>query len=263
MKFIDTHTHLYLSKEFEGTNTEIVSRAIEAGIFHMILPNVDRSTIKQMKHLHSNFPINTSMGIGLHPTEVKENWKDELKYIHTELEQGNFVAVGEIGIDMYWDTSFRNEQMQALDIQLHWAEEKKLPAIIHCRDGLTEITEVLSNYSGEIPSLVFHSFSGNKEDIKRLREFGDFYFGINGVVTFKNAQLLRESLPEIGLERILLETDSPYLAPVPYRGKRNESAYIPLIASKIAEIFTVSIEDVATTTTANAIRFFQLTIPSK
>lgn len=258
MNLIDTHTHIYLHEEFDGTNAEVVKRGIDAGVSHMVFPNVDLSTIEPMMKLHNQFPNNTSVAIGLHPTEIKENWKDDLMTIQNFLNKGNFIAIGEIGIDMYWDKTFRDKQMQALDIQLHWAEEKKLPAILHCRDGLDEIIEVISSYSGNVPSLLFHSFSGSIHDIEKLRQYGDFYFGINGVVTFKNAQTLRDALPSIGLNRILLETDSPYLAPVPHRGKRNESAYLPLVATKIAETLNEPIEKVASTTTANAIQFFHL-----
>lgn len=258
MQFVDTHTHIYLQDEFAGEYTEVAKRAFEAGVTHLIFPNVDRHSVAPMMRLHDCFPMNTSVAMGLHPTEINESWKDELAYIREILDTHRFVAIGEVGIDMYWDKTFRTEQMQALDIQLHWAEEKHLPVIIHCRDGLNEIVEVLENYSGKLPEIVFHSFTGNVDDVNRLRKISDFYFGINGVVTFKNAQSLRDALPTIGLNRILLETDSPYLAPVPYRGKRNESAYIPLIAQKIAETLAISVEEVASTTTANAIGFFNL-----
>ena len=258
MNLIDTHTHIYLREEFDGTNVEVVKRGINAGVSHMIFPNVDCSTIEPMMQLHDQFPENTSVAIGLHPTEVKENWKDALNQIKKVLEKNSIVAIGEIGIDMYWDKTFRNEQMQALDEQLHWAEERNIPAILHCRDGLNQIIEVISSYSENLPPLLFHSFSGSIDDVERLRQYGDFYFGINGVVTFKNAQMLRDALPAIGLNRILLETDSPYLAPVPYRGKRNESAYLPLIAAKIAETLNISIDHVADVTTTNTINFFHL-----
>ena len=159
---------------------------------------------------------------------------------------------------MYWDKTFREEQISALNVQFGWAEALSLPVILHCRDGLNEVLEVIDNYKGNVPQIVFHSFGGSVADVERIKKSGDFYFGINGVVTFKNAQDLRDALPSIGLDRILLETDSPYLAPVPYRGKRNESSYIPIIAKKIAEVLGVSEEAVATATTANAESFFNL-----
>ena len=175
------------------------------------------------------------------------------------LDRHTCVAVGEVGIDLYWDTTYKEQQMEAFDTQLHWAEERRLPVIIHCREGLPTITDVFRNYSGSLPACVFHSFGGTNDDVELIRSFGDFYFGINGVVTFKNSKL-SETLPVIGLDRILLETDCPYLTPVPHRGKRNESAYVPYIAQKVADTLGVSIDEVSETTDRNAQNLFRITI---
>lgn len=258
MKYIDTHTHLYLSDEFGNDSESVVRSAIAAGVERMIFPNVDLSTVDPMISLHTKFPENTFVALGLHPTEVKGNWQDVLEQICPMFEKYSCVAVGEVGIDLYWDKTFRDEQMLALNVQLGWAEALSLPVILHCRDGLNEVLEVIKNYKGNVPQIVFHSFGGNVSDVEKIKSTGDFYFGINGVVTFKNAQNLREALPSIGLDRILLETDSPYLSPVPYRGKRNESSYIPIIAKRIAEVLNISENIVASVTTANAESFFKL-----
>ncbi len=250
---IDTHTHLYLD-EFQPTPNDAVRRAIDAGVGKMIFPNVDCSTIEPMKLLQSAFPANVAMAIGLHPTEVGDNWEHDLAVIYGELQTADYVAIGEIGIDMYWDKTYRKEQMEVFARQIQWATERDLPIIIHCRDGLEEILEVLDGVE-KMPRGVFHSFGGSPEDVERIRQRGDFYFGINGIVTFKNSKL-REVLPTIGLNRILLETDAPYLAPVPHRGKRNESAYIVHTAAYIANTLGVDLDEVEMVTTASAETLF-------
>lgn len=253
---IDTHTHLYLPEFSEG-GSHAVRRALEAGVNHMLFPNVDLATIEPMRSLHERFPEETSMAMGLHPTEIKDNWRDDLVCVRKELEmhRSDYVAVGEIGIDLYWDKTFADEQMQAFEEQMRWAQEFELPVIIHCRDGLDEVLEVLQAFP--CSRGVMHSFGGTPDDVERLRGIADFYFGINGIVTFKNSRL-RESLPTIGLDRLLVETDSPYLAPVPHRGKRNESAYITAVVDHIAATFGVAADSVADATTANAGRLFAI-----
>ncbi|MCM1292877.1 MAG: TatD family hydrolase [Bacteroides sp.] len=256
---IDTHTHLYLEEfDCDGGGTAAVDRALAAGIGHMILPNVDLSTIEPMMALHEARPEVTSIAMGLHPTEVTDNWREDLDRVRQWLGDGSgFVAVGEIGIDLYWDQSRKREQMQAFEQQLQWAEQLDLPVIIHCREGLNETMEVLESFPGL--KGVMHSFGGTTDDVEAVRRKVDFHFGVNGIVTFKNSRV-RDVLPAIGLDRLLLETDSPYLAPVPYRGKRNESAYMVKTAEHIAQHLNKTTEAIAVATASNAESLFGLAI---
>lgn len=254
---IDTHTHLYLP-EFTQEETRggiaAVDRAVEAGVGHMIFPNVDLTTIEPMLRLHGERPEVTSMAMGFHPTEVNEGWRDALAEVYERAgDWTDFVAVGEIGVDLYWEKKYESQQMQAFEEQVAWAERLGLPVIIHCREALPQTLEVLS----EFPDVraVMHSFGGTAEEVEAIRRIGDYYFGINGIVTFKNSKL-REVLPTIGTDRMLLETDSPYLAPVPYRGKRNESSYIPAINAHIADTLGMEAEEIDRLTTANAKALF-------
>ena len=249
---IDTHTHLYLPEfDIDGGGEAAVRRALDAGVEHMIFPNVDLTSIEPMKLLHAKFPESTSMAMGLHPTEVGESWRDDLAKVEEELRSHRHddVAVGEIGIDLYWDKTFAEQQMQVLERQMQWAQEMNLPVIIHCREGLDQTLEVLQGFGSSRG--VMHSFGGTPEDVERIRSVVDYHFGINGIVTFKNSKL-RDTLPAITLDRLLFETDSPYLAPVPHRGKRNESAYIVATASVVAQALGVAPQDVAAATSANA-----------
>ena len=249
---IDTHTHLYLPEfDIDGGGEAAVRRALDAGVEHMIFPNVDLTSIEPMKLLHAKFPESTSMAMGLHPTEVGESWRDDLAQVEEELRshRHDYVAVGEIGIDLYWDKTFAEQQMQVLERQMQWAQEMNLPVIIHCREGLDQTLEVLQGFGSSRG--VMHSFGGTPEDVERIRSVVDYHFGINGIVTFKNSKL-RDTLPAITLDRLLFETDSPYLAPVPHRGKRNESAYIVATASVVAQALGVAPQDVAAATSANA-----------
>lgn len=255
---IDTHTHLYLPEfDADGGGRAAVERAMAAGVTRMVFPNVDRTSVEPMRALAAQFPGTISMAMGLHPTEVRENWREELDFHMAELRKhvADYVAVGEIGIDLYWDKTFRSEQMQALDEQFALADELCKPVIIHCREGLDETLEVMQGHPGL--RAVFHSFGGTADDVERIRRHGDHYFGINGIVTFKNSKL-REVLPAIGIERILTETDAPYLAPVPHRGKRNESAFITETGKAIAGALGIGFDDVDLTTSRNAITFFDL-----
>ena len=253
---IDSHSHIYL-EEFDADRTDIVARARQAGVRRLVLPNVDLDTVEPMMALHRAYPTYTSVAMGLHPTSVGENFRADLAAIKEIFDRGGFVAVGEVGIDLYWDKTYRDEQIEVFDEQLRWAEHADLPVIIHCRDGLDEILWTFDNYSGTLPGCVFHSFGGTVADVEAIRRRGDFLFGINGIVTFKNSKL-GDVLPAIGLDRILLETDCPYLTPVPHRGRRNESAYIPFIAAKIAEVLGTSVDEVSARTDANAARFFDI-----
>jgi TatD DNase family protein len=254
---IDTHTHLYL-EEFQPNEADAVNRAIEAGVDTLIFPNVDLTTIEPMKALQRQFPTNIYMAMGLHPTEVNDNWLNDLKIVEDEYLNNisSYVAIGEIGIDLYWDKTYREQQMLAFERQAKLAAEHDVPIIIHCRDGLNEALEVLCGLN-KAPRGVFHSFGGTNDNVDAIRAVGDFYFGINGIVTFKNSKL-REVLPHIGIDRLLLETDSPYLAPVPHRGKRNESAFIIHTAQYVAMAMDTTLEHVAEVTSSSARALFNL-----
>ncbi|MDE6445213.1 MAG: TatD family hydrolase [Muribaculaceae bacterium] len=253
---IDTHSHPYLP-EFENGGTEAVDRAVAAGVSMIIMPNVDASSVEPMMRLHNACPDHTVMALGLHPTEVGNDWEEVVAEMEGRLREGGFVAVGEVGMDLYWDASRREEQMAAFERQLRLAEELRLPVIIHCREALAETLEVISRVNPSVP-LVFHSFTGSPSDVDRIREICDPMFGINGVVTFKNAKELRESLPVIGMERVLLETDAPYLAPVPHRGKRNESAFIVHTLKTVADTLGMASSEVERATDNNARSVFGL-----
>lgn len=250
---IDTHCHLYM-EQFAGEESAAVRRALDAGVSHMVFPNVDAGSIAPMKALHALYPEATSMAMGLHPTEVRDDWSEVLDAMERELDTGRYVAIGEIGMDLYWEQTGKELQQQAFRRQLRWAVERGLPVLIHCREALDPLLEILRDEKERgvtLPPLVFHSFTGGVEDVRRIREVCDPLFGINGVVTFKNAPALREALPEIGLDRMLLETDAPYLAPVPHRGQRNESAYIPDICARIAQELSLPAAAVSAQTDAN------------
>lgn len=251
----DSHTHLYDAK-YEGRNAEVVERAIDAGVSRMVMPNAEIEAIKPLKELAAKFPDNIRVAMGLHPTELTDAPFEALSLIEQEFAaENNFVAVGEVGIDLYWDDTKEDLQQQIFDRQCRLALERRLPVIIHCRDGLDQALEVLTGLP-EMPEAVFHSFCGNPKEAERVLSTGDFYIGINGIVTFKNSKL-RETLPVIPKDRLLIETDSPYLAPHPKRGTTNESSLLPYIASHIAECEGVSFDDIAKRTTENACRFFR------
>ena len=263
---IDTHTHLYMdafSKEEPDGCAAAADRAVEAGVELMVLPAVDRESAAELAALHAERPVCTRTAMGLHPTEVGEDWREELDDIMEILGQTAPVAIGEVGIDLYWDDSNLSLQKEAFITQIILAERMGLPVIIHCRDGLEVCLECIAeaqsrSHGGKLPPMVFHSFTGSPDDVRRIRQACDPYFGINGVVTFKNSGSLPEAVREIGIDRILLETDSPYLAPVPRRGRRNESSYLTFINTKIAEIIGLSPEEVDEATTRNAKAFFRI-----
>ena len=254
---IDTHTHLYLP-EFDPSPESAVDRALQAGVRMMVMPNVDVTTIEPLHKLHEARPESTVMAMGLHPTEVKSDYREDLDIVE-QLIIGNpekYVAVGEIGIDLYWDATFAEQQKLAFKEQCELAARLKLPVIIHCRNGLKETLEVLESLE-TIPAGVFHSFGGTPEEVKQIRGVGDFYFGINGIATFKNSKLT-DTIREIGIDRLLLETDSPYLAPVPHRGKRNESSFIIHTAAHVANILDTDIKQLEEKTTLSAVRLFNI-----
>lgn len=251
---IDTHTHLY-SAEFDNDRTDIVKKAIDAGVSKFLLPNIDSNSINGLHGLVEQFPNNCYPMMGLHPCSVKDNWQEELTIAKAWLDKGGYCAVGEIGIDLYWDKSTLAIQQAAFRQQIGWAKEKKLPIVIHVREAFNETFEIVDELNSKELSGVFHCFSGNLEQAKHIINYGDFKLGIGGVATFKNGGL-DMVLPHIDLKHLVLETDSPYLAPVPHRGKRNESSYLKLIANRIAEIKNVEVDEVIQVTTQNALSLF-------
>lgn len=254
MEFIDTHTHLYL-EDYDSDHNAVVSQALNVGVTRMILPNVGLETIVPMKELAAAYPENMRMAMGLHPSEVNADFINTLQTIEDELRTNahTYIAVGEIGMDLYYSPETEKMQMDAFESQLTWAMDLQKPVIIHCRSALPQLLEVMQPFSSI--RCVFHCFGGTQEDVEMIRKHGDHYFGIGGVLTFKNSDL-SSVIPEIGLSRIVLETDSPYLSPAPLRGKRNESSRIPLIATRLAEVTKTPVEAVADATTYNAKKLF-------
>lgn len=255
MDYIDTHVHLY-SKEFKNDLAKVINDALSNGVNRMLMPNVDVDSMAPMKQIAISYPRNCFPMMGLHPCYVKEDFLRQLQQMKNELDAASFVAIGEIGLDLYWDKTFFEQQKEALVIQATWGIEKKLPIAIHSRNATKEAIQTLQPLVCEELTGVFHCFVGTVEEAREILDMG-FYLGIGGVSTFKNGGL-DQVLPHLPLDRIVLETDAPYLAPIPFRGKRNESAYIPYIAKKVAEIYQLPLEDVARTTTGNAQRLFKL-----
>lgn len=252
--FIDTHAHLY-SEEFNNEREAILSKSFDLGVQKIYMPNIDHTSIDGMMELENKHPNQCISMMGLHPCYVKKDFEKELYIVEDWLNKREFCAVGEIGIDLYWDKTFLAQQEEALKIQIMFAQKFKLPIIIHCRNSFRETIELIKSVKNDTLEGIFHCFSGTKEEADEVISLG-FKLGIGGVVTFKNGGL-DKILPDINLEHIVLETDSPYLAPIPYRGKRNEPSYIPIIAQKIAEIKNCPIEEVQKTTTQNALALFK------
>ena len=256
MEFIDTHSHLY-DEAFSSEEDLAVERAVKAGVTRMIVPDIDSSTRQAMFELTERHPGILFPTLGLHPTSVAANWREEMDAVEKALREHKIWAIGEIGIDCYWSKEFLEQQKEAFRIQLEMAEKHDLPVIIHSRESTELIINVLKDYKNHNIRGVFHAYSGSAETFRELQKLGDWYVGIGGVLTYKKASIA-ETVKEIPLERIILETDSPYLTPVPHRGKRNESSYIPHIAEKLATQKGITMEEVALTTTANATRLFRL-----
>jgi len=251
---IDTHTHLF-SKEFDADRDEIVKNALSQGVNKMLLPNVDLESIEGMHALVQKFPEQCFPMMGLHPCSVTENWEAELAVIKSWLDKGSYCAVGEIGMDLYWDKSTLEFQKKAFRQQISWAKEKKLPIVIHVREAFEETFAIVDEMNDDDLTGVFHCFTGDLEQAKHIISYDGFKLGIGGVVTFKNGGL-DQVLPHVPLKYLVLETDAPYLAPVPHRGKRNESAYLGIIAQKIAALKGVSVQEVDEVTTLNALQLF-------
>jgi len=254
MYLIDTHTHVY-DHQFSLDRKEAMQRALDAGVGMMLLPHVDASTIAPMLELHEQFSDCTRVMMGLQPEEVKEDYKDVLSQMEKELERGIYVGVGEVGLDFYWDATFEKEQLDAFETQLDWAKQLKLPLSIHCRNAFDKMVKILEHKQDGGLRGIMHCFTGTEEEAKVYLELG-FHLGLGGVTTYKNCSV-KDFLPNLPLDRIVLETDAPYLAPVPCRGKRNEPAFLVHTAQKIADILQISIEELAGVTTANAQVLFQ------
>ena len=253
MQLIDTHTHLYLP-EFDNDRDEAVKRSVENGVIKLLLPNIDVYSVEPMLSMVKQFPGICYPMIGLHPTSVKADWVSQLDKLEELASEQKFIAIGEIGIDLYWDKSYMNEQLLALRRQITYAINSKLPVVIHSRESSAEVFSVLEEFEGKGLKGVIHAFTGSLKDAEKAIGLG-LKLGIGGIVTFKNSGLDR-TLKEVGYEHLILETDSPYLAPVPHRGKRNESSYIRLINKKIAEIFNLREEEIASVTFANSTLLF-------
>ncbi len=252
MIFVDSHTHLYDQRLI--ADEAQLQHAIEAGVTKMYMPNCDSESIGSMLYLADKWPANCLPMMGLHPCYVKENFKAELDIIAEWLGKRKFYAVGEIGLDYHWDKTFVNQQTEAFETQIDWALQYNLPIVIHSRESTPDCIDIVKNKQNGRLKGIFHCFSGTIKEAEAIIDMG-LYLGIGGVVTYKTSTL-PEILKEVSLEHIVLETDAPYLAPVPYRGKRNESSYIPVIARKIAEVMNCTVEEVAEVTTANTARIF-------
>lgn len=250
---IDTHTHLYEEK-FNDDRSEMILRAIAGGVKKMYLPNCDHSTIEGMLALEKEFPEHCFAMMGVHPCYVKSNVQEELRIVRDWLEKRSFAAVGEIGLDYYWDKTFVEQQKQAFRTQLEWAIEFNRPVVIHTRDSMQDTVDIVRAYKSKGTRGVFHCFSGSYEMAKHIIDL-NYYLGIGGVLTYKNAGI-QEVIQKMDLKHLVLETDAPYLTPHPFRGKRNESLYVKLVAEKLAELKGVSVEEVEEMTTQNALQLF-------
>ena len=257
MKFIDTHTHLFLN-QFDKDIDLVINNAIASGINKMFLPNISSETTNSMMELCRKYPENCFAMMGLHPCDVKKESIDkELLHVEQMLEKNKFIAVGEIGLDLYWDKTTLDIQKEAFEAQIKLAKKYQLPIVIHVRESFNEAIEIVEKLNGEGLSGVFHCFTGDVGDAKKITDLENFYFGIGGVLTFKNSGL-ENTIKEIDIEYLILETDSPYLTPAPFRGKRNESKYIINIAEKLAEVKGVSLDKIAEITNKNASNLFKL-----
>ncbi len=253
---IDTHSHLFV-EEFTDDLPEVIQRAKEVGITYVLMPNIDDTTVADMLNVCNAYPGYCFPMIGFHPTSVDGESMEKVKTMKGLLTEGHpYIAIGEVGLDLYWDKTYLKEQQQVLDEQIHWALEYDLPLVIHCREAFSELFEVLAPYKNTQLSGIFHSFTGTPEEMEQVLDYDRFMIGINGVVTFKKSTL-PQILQTVALERLVLETDAPYLAPVPYRGKRNESSYIIKTAEMLAGVYGMDIEEVKRQTTRNALKVFK------
>ena len=258
MKWIDTHSHLYLDR-FDEDRDEMIGRAFDIGVEKIFLPNIDLQTVAAMNALSEKYPGRIYSMMGLHPCDVKSNWSAVLDEMKTLLDADDrYIAIGETGIDLYWDKSTLDMQQQALARQIQWAKDLQLPIVIHARESFDELFEVFDDLNDDNLSGVFHCFTGSLDQAKHIIDYGDFCLGIGGVATFKKSGL-SEVLRDVSLDHIVLETDSPFLAPTPHRGKRNESAYVALVGEHLSGVYEMLPEKIAEITTANALRLFPKT----
>ncbi len=255
IEFVDTHTHLFV-QEFDEDRNNVVQRAIAAGVTKLCLPSITEESVPVIMKMCEEHPGVCFPMLGLHPTELGEDYKGVLERMYDILKNDcRYIAVGEVGLDFYWDDTRKKEQLEAFDAQIAWAAEMGLPLAIHSRSAFNELYDMMESHRGKGLTGVFHCFSGNEDEARKLLSFDGFCLGIGGVVTYKKS-ILPEVLKNVPLERVLLETDSPYLPPVPFRGKRNESAYVPYIAEFLADVYDCTIDEVARVTTINACRIF-------
>lgn len=254
MQLTDTHTHLF-APEFDADRDAMMQRALDKGVTRFYLPNIDAESVEPMLNMCSAYPGKCFAMMGLHPCSVFADYETQLQWVKNWLDKQKFYAVGEIGIDLFHDVTFKEQQQIAFRTQLRWAKEKGLPVVIHCRNSFNEVMEIVTAEKDERLKGIFHCFSGSADDAKRIIELKDFKMGIGGTVTYKNSTL-PQVLKDVPLSYIVLETDSPYLTPVPFRGKRNESSYIYYVADKVSDIYQMSVEKIAEITTANALQVF-------
>ena len=253
MQFIDTHIHID-GEEFKDDLDEVVARAKEAGATQLLVPGINYNSIASIKAVCERFPDFIRPMIGLHPEDVKEDYKDVLGKMHQELTNDNWIAIGEVGLDYYWSREFEKEQLDAFEQQVQWSVETQLPLMIHCRKAQNEMVKIIRRYEKELPGGVFHCFTGNQHEATELLQFDKFVLGIGGVSTFKKSHLAEDLAAVVPMDRIVLETDAPYMAPAPHRGERNESSFIPFIIEKLALAYGISNEELADATTATAKR---------
>ena len=254
---IDTHSHLFV-EEFSDDLPLVIQRAKDAGVERVFMPNIDDESLEDMLKVCAQYPGYCCPMLGFHPTSVDTSSKEKVLQMKKHLVVGHpFIAIGEVGLDLYWDKTYLREQQEILDEQIQWALEWNLPLVIHCREAFPELFNVLEPYKAVGLKGVFHSFTGTVDEAQKALEYDNFMLGVNGVVTFKKS-VLPEVLTQVPLERLVLETDSPYLAPVPFRGKRNESAFVRKVADKLADIYGISVSEICSITSKNALKVFEI-----
>ena len=257
VSFIDTHTHID-GEEFKDDLDEVIARAKEAGAIQLLCPGINYDSIATMKAVCERFPDFIRPMLGLHPEDVNEDYKEVLDKMHQEIPNGNYIAIGEVGLDYYWSREFEKEQLDAFEQQVQWSVETQLPLMIHCRKAQNEMVKIIRRYEKELPGGVFHCFTGNQHEATELLQFDKFVLGIGGVSTFKKSHLAEDLATVVPMDRIVLETDAPYMAPAPHRGERNESSFIPFIIEKLALAYGTSNEALADITTVTAKRVFHI-----